>query len=146
MNDESARTRIIASGFRTHVGYRTRAWRDGYAEVELRVGPEHLNSTAAVHGGVYATLLDAACGHAACFCTVPGNVRRCVTISLTTSFLEPAREGDVICAVGRLLAVEHRVAHVAGEVIDKAGRLLAIGQASFRYAPGSERPAGVARE
>jgi len=132
------------SGFRTLVGYRAVVWRESYAEVVLDLGAQHLNSLGIMHGGVPMTILDAAMGHAATWCSVPGNVRRCVTVSLTTSFVTPARNG-VIRAIGRLIAIDNRIGTCLGEVVDDGGRLIAAGQASFRYFSGCERVEGVAR-
>ena len=143
MKDESD-TQRKRSGFRDHIGYRTKAWRDGYGEVELVVGPQHLNSVGIVHGGVYMSMLDVALGHAVSFCTVPGNFRFSTTVSLTTSFLKGAKSG-VLTAVGRIDGIQGRLATGTGEVRDEAGDLCAVGQASFLYFPGSERPEGVPR-
>lgn len=139
-----ASPQVVRSGFRTLVGYRTLVWRDGYAEIELSLGPQHLNTHGNVHGGVYATLLDAAFGHAASWTSVAGNVRNCVTLSLTTSFLSPVRSGTLI-ATARLDTIHDRVATLTGEVRDGEGQLVAAGQASFRYARGSEHTEGVPR-
>ena len=139
---QSAPTGGKRSGFRTLVGYRTLVWRDGYAEIVLDVGP--VEKSGIVHGGVYATLLDAACGHAATWVSVEGNIRRCVTLSLTTSFLATARSGPLV-AVGRLEAIRDRVGTLTAEVRDDAGTVFAVGQASFRYERGSERTEGVSR-
>jgi len=133
------------SGFRSLVGYRAVTWREAYAEIELRLEGQHMNSLGIPHGGVYMTLLDAAFGHAVTWCPVPGNVRTCVTVSLNTSFLASARSGS-LKAIGRLDGIEGRIATASGEVRDETGRLLAVGQASFLYAPGSERIEGVARK
>ena len=141
MKDESD-TQRKRSGFRDHIGYRTKAWRDGYGEVELVVGPQHLNSVGIVHGGVYMSMLDVALGHAVSFCTVPGNFRFSTTVSLTTSFLKGAKSG-VLTAVGRIDGIQGRLATGTGEVRDEAGDLCAVAQASFLYFPGSERPEGV---
>jgi uncharacterized protein (TIGR00369 family) len=141
MPDQSD-TQRRRSGFRTHLGYRTRAWREGYGEVELTVGPQHLNPLGIVHGGVYASLLDMAMGAAVCFCATPGNARYASTVSLTTTFLAGATSGTLV-AVGRVDGVEGRIATVSGEVIDADGRLLVAGQGSFLYFPGSERLEGV---
>ncbi len=141
MKDESD-TQRKRSGFRDHIGYRTKAWRDGYGEVELVVGQQHLNSVGIVHGGVYMSMLDVALGHAVSFCTVPGNFRFSTTVSLTTSFLKGAKSG-VLTAVGRIDGIQGRLATGTGEVRDEAGDLCAVAQASFLYFPGSERPEGV---
>jgi uncharacterized protein (TIGR00369 family) len=132
------------SGFRTLVGYHVVVWRENYAEIELALGPQHMNSVGITHGGVYMAMLDAAFGHAVTWCPVPAHVRRSVTLSLTTSFLTPAKTG-VIKAVGRLEGVSERIATASGEVVDEAGQVLAVGQGSFRYFRGSERVEGVPR-
>ena len=132
------------SGYRTLIGYTTKVWAANYGEVELILGPQHLNSIGIVHGGVYATLLDAALGHAVSYCAVPGNARYSSTLSLTTIFLKSVKSG-VLTAIGRVEGIEGRVATCTGEVRDDTGALLATGQGSFLYFPGSERPEGVPR-
>lgn len=145
MHDKPPHNPPRQSGFRSLVAYSTAAWQDGYAEVEVALGPQHMNSVGITHGGVYATLLDAAFGQCATWCSKPGNVRHCVTITLTTTFLDPAHEGT-IRAIGRLEEVVERIAFCRGEIVDRDGRVLAIGQGSFRYRPGSERVEGVPRD
>lgn len=135
----------IPSGFRALLGYRIAVWYENHAEIEMTVEPKHLNGLGIVHGGCYATLLDAAQGHAVTFCPVPENTRHCVTISLTTSFLTPVKSG-LVRAVGRCLAIHDKIATAQAEMYDAAGNLLATSQASFRYATGSERLEGVKRE
>jgi uncharacterized protein (TIGR00369 family) len=112
--------------------------------VELAVGPQHLNSMGVVHGGVYATLVDAALGHAIGFCTTRGNVRFSTTVSLCTTFVKSVGDG-VLIATGRLEGLSGRLVTASAEVRDAAGNLLATGQGSFLYAPGSERLEGVPR-
>jgi uncharacterized protein (TIGR00369 family) len=130
------------SGYRQLIGYRTTAWREGYGELQLIIGPQHLNSVGSVHGGVYMSMLDVALGHAVAYCTVPGNFRFSSTVSLTTSFLKGARSG-VLTATGRIDGLQGRLATGTGEVRDEAGDLCAVAQGSFLYLPGSERPEGV---
>jgi len=130
------------SGFRTLIGYRTKVWREGYGEVELDIGPQHLNSLGVVHGGVHATLLDAALGHAVSFCPVPGRTRYSTTVSLTTVFLKAATAG-VLTAVGRTEGLTGRLVTASGELRDADGTLLATAQGSFLYFPGSEQPDGM---
>ena len=141
-SDEAGKRR--RSGFRTLVGYTTKAWREAYGEVELVIGAQHLNSIGVVHGGIYAALLDVAMGHAVSYCTGPGNARYSTTMSLTTTFLKGIEQG-VLSAVGRVDGVAGRVATCTGEVRNAEGVLLAVGQGSFLYFPGSERPDGVPR-
>ena len=130
------------SGFRSLVGYHASVWRENYAEIELDIGSPHGNSLGIVHGGVLMTLLDAAMGHASTWTPVQGNVRACVTLSMTTSFLEIPRSGK-LTAIGRLVAIDNRNATCTSEIRAEDGTLIAIGQGSFRYFPGSEKLEGV---
>jgi uncharacterized protein (TIGR00369 family) len=141
MQDQSG-PQARRSGYRRLIGYRTKMWREAYGEVEMTIGPEHLNSLGVVHGGVYASLLDASLGHAVSFCTTPGNARYSTTVSLTTTFVASASSG-VLTAVGRIDGIHGRVVTASGEVRDAEGKLLAVGQGSFLYFSGSERPEGV---
>ena len=141
MQDQSD-TQRKRSGFRTHIGYRTKVWREDYGELELVVGSQHMNALGIVHGGVYAAMLDVALGHAISFCTVAGNARYATTVSLTTSFLAAASSGTLL-AIGRVNGIHGRLVTASGEVLDADGKLLAAGQGSFLCFPGSERPEGV---
>ncbi len=141
MQDQSDRQRK-RSGYRTLIGYRTKTWREGYGEVELEIGPQHMNSIGIVHGGVHASLLDVALGHAVSFCPVPGRTRYSTTVSLTTTFLHGAT-GGVLTAIGRTEGLSGRLVTASGEVRDQDGGLLATAQGSFLYFPGSELPDGV---
>lgn len=142
--DESDKQRR-RSGHRQLVGYRTKAWSEGYGEVELVIGPQHLNSIGRLHGGVYAALLDVAMGHAVSFCSTPGHTRFSNTVSLTTTYLSTVGAG-VVTAIGRIEGLSGRLVTATGEVRSDAGVLLCTGLASFLYLPGSERPEGVPRD
>lgn len=145
MSDDSKSSQGKQSGFRSLLGYHPRVWRKDYAEIELAIGPRHINSIGMVHGGVYATLLDAALSWAIAYCDVPGNVRYCTTVSLTTTFLKGTVSGTIV-ATGHMEAIEGRVATASGQVTDEAGTVLALGQATFLFFPGSERPEGVPKK
>lgn len=134
----------IPAGFRNLVGYRTLAWREGYGEIHLDIRPEHLNMLGFVHGGVYATIMDAALGHAVAWCRIPGNRRPAVTVSLTASYLASANGGTLV-SIGRLIHIEGRIATCNGEIRDPSGKLYVRGQASFMYLPGGENPDGMPR-
>jgi uncharacterized protein (TIGR00369 family) len=115
--------------------------------MKLVLAPHHLNSLGIVHGAVYVALLDTAFEHTPTWCSVPGHVRRCVRLSLTTSFLAPATTG-VIKAISRLDGVEQRIATTSGEVVDEAGQMLARRpghSANSAVANGSKACCGRAR-
>ena len=130
------------SGFRSLIGYKTIEWREGYGEILLRLEPKHMNIRMNPHGGLYMLVMDSAMGHAATYCPVPGYLRSCVTTSLQTNFLAPAK-GGYLRACATLVDVEGRMATCRGEIIDGEGRLCSVAQGSFLYMPGSEFLEGV---
>jgi uncharacterized protein (TIGR00369 family) len=130
------------SGFRQLVGFRVDAWRENEAVVSLMVAPRHLNRSGSAHGGAIATLIDAAAGFAGCHTPVAGNIRKAVTLSMSTQFVAPHRSGRLI-ATGRVTGGGRRIFHVAVDVRDERGRLVATGQCTYRYEKGSEAPEGV---
>jgi uncharacterized protein (TIGR00369 family) len=133
------------SGFRDMMGYHNIVRREGYAEIELELGPRHMNRLDIVHGGTYMALLDAALGHCTTWCSRHDHVRLCVTIGMTTSFLA-AVKGGTITAIGQLDGVHDRVATARGKILDANGKLLSTAQGSFRYPKGSEFIEGVPRK
>ena len=114
------------------VGYRLAVWRDDHAEIVLTLGQQHVNRTGRLHGGVLATLIDAACGYAGTF-AVEGRPRNALTLALTTQFLAPAHAGQQLTAIGRRTGGGQRIFFAAAEVHDEAGRLIARGDGTFRY-------------
>jgi uncharacterized protein (TIGR00369 family) len=119
-------------GFRRLIGLEAKELSDGYALMELTVGPEHLNSGGTVHGGILATMIDHAGGIAGCFSPETGSSRKAVTLSLTTSFLAATSVGT-LTAVGRKRSGGKRIFASTTEITDDTGRLIAIGEATYRY-------------
>jgi len=119
-------------GFRKLIGLNATAVEDGYAVMELVIGAEHLNSQGALHGGIIATMIDHAGGIAGCLCKETGKMRKAVTVSLTTSFLAPTSSGKVT-ATGRKRPGGRRIFVSTTEIIDANGKLIAVGEATYRY-------------
>ena len=78
------------------LGARLTAWEPDRATIELDVAAPHLNAVDVVHGGVIAALLDTAGAHAGTFCTVPGNIRLALTVSMTVSLLGNIPAGRLV--------------------------------------------------
>jgi uncharacterized protein (TIGR00369 family) len=130
------------SGFRQLLGYRVTEWTDGAATVVLMIGPRHLNRTNIVHGGVVATLIDTAGAYSGTYCPTPGNVRRTITLALNTRFLEILDVGIIAArAKVREYTPDGFLADV--EVFDQNGKLVASGDSTYRYKPGSENLEGT---
>ncbi len=129
-------------GYHELLGMHVVEWEEGRAVVELTIEPKHLNRSGNVHGGVLASMLDSALSLAGLHCDVPGNIRRGMTLSLTTTFVGPARQG-VLRATGTLRGGGQKTFMTSGEIVDEQGNLVAMGEGSFRRRSGSESSQGV---
>jgi len=132
---EDLRTPGTGRGFHDVLGYRQAEWSDGRAVLELELQPHHLNLGGVVHGGVLCTMLDVVCAQAGTYCPEPGVIRKAITLSLTTTFTGQASHGR-IRAVGTLRSRGTRIFNSSGEIFDQEGRLLAIGEGTFRLRSG----------
>jgi len=119
-------------GFRELIGLVTRELQDGHAVMELTVSPEHLNSHGFIHGGIVATMIDHAGGISGCFPERTGKRRKAVTLSLTTSFLATV-SGGILTATSRKRPGGRRIFVSTTEITDETGRLIAVGEATYRY-------------
>jgi len=133
MTDET-KPAIVArpSAFNHALGIRLTDWSDGCCTVELDVTGDHLNRSGVVHGGVLMTLLDVACGYAGTWTEAQDGTRLCVTLDLTTSFVAPALNGR-LTTVATVSGGGRKIFFARAEVRDEHGKLLAMGQGSFRY-------------
>lgn len=131
-------------GFMGSLGARLILWEPDRAAIEIDVGAGHLNAIDVVHGGVIAALLDTAGAHAGTYCTVPGNVRLAMTVSLTVNLIGNVSAGRIVADArkrggGRTIFVS------SVDVHDGDGTLLATGEVVCRYSRGSHLPEGIAR-
>ena len=122
------------SGAQGLIGYEIRLIpEDGTAEVSLDVGPQHLNRNGTLHGGLIASLLDSAAGFAASLSFGGAVLMPVVTVSLTTHFLAPAREGLVV-STGQVAGGGRKIIYADAEVRDAEGVLVAKGSGVFKRA------------
>jgi uncharacterized protein (TIGR00369 family) len=118
-------------------------WQDGFARMACDTGPRHHNRSGIVHGGVVLSLIDQAAAFAGLYCTVPGNVRRAVTVDLDCRFTGQVTAGR-ITAEGRIVTQGRSLFFVRTEVLDAAGKVIAFGASTHKWRKGSENPEGVA--
>lgn len=130
-------------GYHELLGMQVVEWQPDRAVVELTIEPKHLNRSGNVHGGVLASMLDSALSLAGLHCDIPGNIRRGMTLSLTTTFVGPARQG-VLRATGSVRGGGQKTYMSSGKIVDEQGTLVAMGEGSFRRRRGSESPEGFA--
>jgi uncharacterized protein (TIGR00369 family) len=121
------------SGYSELIGYRVTRWDTDYCEMELTVEAKHLNRLSVPHGGVLATLVDTAAGIAVAFADGTDKVLPAVTLSLSMQFLGQAKSGDVLTATGRRIGGGRTIAYGTTEIRDQDGRMIARGDATFRY-------------
>jgi uncharacterized protein (TIGR00369 family) len=119
-------------GFNVMMGFRIVEWRDGFARIELTLAEKHLNRSGVAHGGVLATMLDVTLGYCGLYTASTGRLRRAVTLTMTTTYLGQARSGTLACNA-TLRGGGNTVFMATGEVLDESGKLIAIGEGTFRY-------------
>ena len=134
MTKQNGQKKIISveSGFYKLLGITVPELIVNRAVVQLSIGQQHLNSHGSLHGGVMTTMIDFAGGLAGLYSSSSENLRKAVTLSLTTSFLAPASSG-VVQAIGQKRSGGRRIFVSTIEVIDEAGKLIALGEATYRY-------------
>ena len=110
-----------AKAFAGLVGYELTAWREGYAEVSLRVEAKHLNRSGVLHGGVLCTMMDSACGYAVCYSDDPARPKRAFTLSLDSHFLRTVKQGEVLRVIARKTGGGSRIFFVRAEALNQDG-------------------------
>ncbi|MBL0421468.1 PaaI family thioesterase [Ramlibacter sp. AW1] len=117
--------------FMDHVGpVWSRADADG-AVVLLRIGPQHTNPNASVHGGVLMTLIDVALGSALQAAMQGQGAGHPVTMQLSCSMVGAARLGDLVRAEARVDRLARSVGFSSGR-IEAGGRLVMTASAVFK--------------
>ena len=121
------------SGFADLVNYHLSDWRENYAELTLTVEARHLNRSRVMHGGVLATLIDAACGYAGCYSAEPDPPRRAFTLSLSCKFIGSAEAGSELLVQATRTGGGKSIFFATAEVADQDGRLIGRGDAVYKY-------------
>jgi acyl-CoA thioesterase len=113
--------------FNQHLGLRvTRVYRDGIG-MECVIEPHKLNLLGTLHGGVTATLVDAAAG-VAIIAFLGG--KSATTVELKVNYLRPVTHGKVH-ARSRIVKMGRTLAFATVDVKDDHGRLIATGSATY---------------
>lgn len=119
---------LANSPFSAHLGLQVVEWSQGRAIVSVEITDKLKNRRGVAHGGVTATLLDAALGIACQSQTDEWKSEG--TVTLNVQFIEPAR--GILLAEARLLRAGRSVAFVEGEVRDQNGTIVAKATATFK--------------
>lgn len=116
-------------------------WREDFARVACETDRRHTNRSGIVHGGVMLSMMDQAAAYAGLWCSVPGNIRRAVTLDLDGRFTGQVSSGRLV-AEGRVVTRGRNIFFCRTEVFDAAGRLVAFGASTHRWRAGSETTEG----
>jgi uncharacterized protein (TIGR00369 family) len=118
-------------GFQEITGYHVSKWALGEAEISLTLDERHLNRSKIIHGGVFATIMDAAMGYACVYTGSPEVIKRVVTLSFTVNFIKSVDKG-AIRAVATQTGGGKSIAFAECALYDDTGQLLAKASGTFK--------------
>ncbi|ABB14213.1 MULTISPECIES: PaaI family thioesterase [Carboxydothermus] len=98
------------------------------AELKISLKPHHFQTFGVVHGGVFASIIDAAVGAMVVAQMTEG--QKTATIELKVNYLKPGLGGDIV-ARARRVSTGNRVVVGEVEVYNDKQELLAIGIATY---------------
>ncbi|MHB8771484.1 MAG: PaaI family thioesterase [Syntrophales bacterium] len=101
----------------------------GSSRVEIEVERKHLQPFGFVHGGVFASLIDAACFWSL-FHEIENPEAGATTVDLKVNYLAPAASGKLIAA-GRRIKLGKTLGYAEASVTDGTGKLLAHGTSTL---------------
>lgn len=110
--------------FAIHNGFRFESAADGRATVSVAVEQMHTNVAGTAHGGVIATIIDAA-GAVAVISLRPVKV---VSADLRVNFIGPVHPGDVVTARSEVTHMGDSTAYAHVAVTNQRGDTVALGQ------------------
>ena len=116
-----------------NLGVNLAHWEDKQCTLTLQIEPRHLNRQRSLHGGVIATLLDAACGYSGLYAAPGEPERHASTISLSINYIGGVQEGR-IQAVGQVTGGGRKIYFSSAELKNEAGVTIATAQGSFKRA------------
>ena len=106
----------------------------GYATLEIEVSKKHLQPFGVVHGGVFASIIDAAAFWSIYYGIEDPNAG-VTTVDLKLNYLAPAASGKLI-ASGRQIKVGRTLGYADARVEDEQGKILAHGTSTVIILPG----------
>lgn len=130
MTDFEARE--LTEGLNGFLGFRLIDWREDFAQIAVDIDERHRNRQGGIHGGVTATLIDAATGFCGVYEPDPEKRRGNVTVSLNVNFIGRAK-GDTLICKAKVIRAGRRIYFASGEVHDEHGNPVASAEAVYAY-------------
>ena len=106
----------------------------GYSVLEIDLTQKHLQPFGMVHGGVFASIIDAAAFWSVYF-AIEDPSAGLTTVDLKLNFLAPAVSGKLI-ARGRQIKIGNTLGYAEAEVTDEKGSILSHGTSTVIVLPG----------
>ena len=107
-----------------HLSYKLCELGTGYSKVEMEIQKKHFSPLGAVHGGVYATLIDTA-AYWAIYCELDENIGY-TTMDLSINYLSVCEKGKIIVE-GKSIKIGRNICMAEALARDTDGRLLVHG-------------------
>ena len=122
----------VLQGLNGYLGFRVVEWRKDYAALAVDIEDRHKNRQGGLHGGVTASLIDAATGFCGVYEPDPEKRRGNVTVSLTINFVGRPK-GKTITAVAETIRAGRRIYFASARVTDEQDTLIATAEAVYAY-------------
>ncbi len=106
----------------------------GYSVLEINLAKKHLQPYGMVHGGVFASIIDAAAFWSVYF-GIEDPAAGLITVDLKLNYLAPAVSGKLI-ARGRQIKVGGTLGYAEAQVTDATGEVLTHGTSTVLILPG----------
>ena len=110
--------------FFMHMSMRVTELGVGYSKVVAEIGKKHMNPFGAIHGGVYASVIDTAAYWSA-YCDLPEE-QGLVTIDLKVDFLSPVLDQKIIVS-GKRVKAGKTIYLTEAQMINENGKVFAHG-------------------
>lgn len=107
----------------------------GYSKIEVDLARKHLNPFGSIHGGVYASVIDAA-AYWAVYCELEENIGF-TSLDVKVDNLSPIKEGKMIIR-GKSLKIGRSICLAEATVKDTQGKLLAYGTSKLMIVQGRQ--------
>ena len=101
----------------------------GYSHLDIDIGQKHLQPFGLVHGGVFASIIDAAAFWAVYY-DIEDQNDGLTTVDLKLNYLAPATSGKLI-AKGRRIKLGKTLGYAEAEVRSETGKILAHGTSTM---------------
>jgi uncharacterized protein (TIGR00369 family) len=119
-------------GLNGFLGFRVVEWRKDYAALAVDLDERHGNRQGGLHGGVTASLVDAATGFCGIYEPDPEKRRGNVTVSLTINFIGRPK-GRTLTAAAEVIRAGRRIYFASARVTDEQDTLIATAEAVYAY-------------